>query len=250
MVQDLFMKKLLALSITLAVSLPALSAADGYPSFSWDTVPVYAHLANRSNDFTPEQLDFLAKHFDLIAIEKGHASRKHGGTEKGFAIAAKGIKQRNPKAKVLFYWNSTIKVGGYEAGKSFPSDGGLKSTEGAPFTIFGSNPFYDLTDADVRRWWADTANKAVRELGADGIFIDAVNKMNNANRRKVLTPEKIQALNEGILSMMKETREKIGPTKLMIQNGVPQSPDNISAKLLSVRLWWASKGRSQISLWR
>ena len=72
--------------MALALSLPALSADDVYPPFSWDTVPTYAHLANRSADFSPEELDFLAEHFDFIAIEKGQAVRKHGSTEKGFAF--------------------------------------------------------------------------------------------------------------------------------------------------------------------
>ncbi|TWU38881.1 hypothetical protein Q31b_39590 [Novipirellula aureliae] len=230
----LFIKKLATISIVLAWSIPALHAADGYPPFSWDTVPTYAHMANRSDDFTSEQLDFLAEHFDFITIEKGQATRKHGSMDKGFAIAAKGIKQRNPNAKVLFYLNSTIKIGGYEANERFPIDGELKSTEGERLTIFGSIPFFDLTQPEVRTWWEDTAHAAVRDLGADGIFIDAINKMNNANRRRVLTPQKIDALNTGILSMLKQTREKIGSSKLMIQNGVPQKADDPAAALLAV----------------
>ena len=228
------MKKFLALSIILTLSLPAGYAADGHPPFSWDTVPVYAHLANMSQDFTPEQHDFLAEHFDFITIEKGHAKRKHGSTEKGFAIAVKEIKKRNPKAKVLFYWNSAIKIGGYEAGDSFPADGGLKSTEGQPLTIFGSNPFYDLTHADVRTWWADTACTAVREYGADGIFVDAIGKFSNPSRRKVLTAEKIKGLNDGMVAMVEDTRKKIGPSKLLIQNGISIDPENIGARMQKV----------------
>lgn len=219
---------------TLAAALSASGATGGYPPFSWETVPVYAHLANRSDDFTPAQLDFLAEHFDFITIEKGQASRKHGCTETGFVHVVKGIKQRNPAAKVLFYWNSTIHVGGYDASKTFPAGGELTSTDGDVLKIFGNSTFYDLTRAEVRSWWADTASRAVHELGADGIFIDAPNKMNNKNRRKVLTPEKIDDLNAGVLSMMKETRRKIGPDKLMIQNGVPQDRDSIAWKILSV----------------
>lgn len=228
------MKKLLALISVVVLPFSGIYAVEYDVSFSWDTVPVYAHLANMSEDFTLEQYDFLAKHFNLITIEKGHAKRKYGNTEKGFEIAVKEIKKRNPKAKVLFYWNSTIKIGGYEAGKSFPEDGALLSTQGEPLTIFGSNPFCDLSCADVRAWWANTANTAVRECGADGIFVDAIGKFSNASRRKVLTDEKIESLNNGMLAMIEQTRKKIGPSKLLIQNGMSDSPEDISVRLLAV----------------
>jgi hypothetical protein len=184
-------------------------------------------------DFTPEQLDFLADHFDFITIEKGQAKRKHGSTEKGFAVAVQEIKKRNPKAKVLFYWNSTIKIGGYEAMENFPKGGELISKDGEPLTIFNSS-FYDLSQKDVRTWWADTANIAVTDYGADGIFVDAVGKFSNNSRRKVLTEEKITALNDGLVSMVEDTRSKVGPSKMLIQNGVSIDPTNIGARLLKV----------------
>ncbi|TWU21868.1 putative glycoside hydrolase [Novipirellula artificiosorum] len=229
------MRLILALSVVLALSVQALHAAgaDGHPPFSWGTVPVYAHLANMSEDFTSEQHDFLAEHFDFITIEKGHAKRNRGSTEKGFAIAVQEIKKRNPKAKVLFYWNSTIKIGGYEAIDDFPKGGELVSKDGEPMTIF-SCPFCDLSQKEVQDWWADTASVAVRECGADGIFIDAVGKFSINSRRKVLTPEKIEALNDGMVAMVKDTRGKVGPSKLLIQNGVSIDPENIGDRLLKV----------------
>ena len=56
----------------LLVPLTALRAADGFPEFGWEYVPVYAHVGKTSEDFTAEQLDFLAKHFDFVTIEKHH----------------------------------------------------------------------------------------------------------------------------------------------------------------------------------
>jgi len=47
---------------------------------------VYAHVGKTSGDFTPEQLDFLAKHFDFITVEKDQASHQHGSTEAGIAF--------------------------------------------------------------------------------------------------------------------------------------------------------------------
>ncbi|MCX7006386.1 MAG: hypothetical protein NTY53_03915, partial [Kiritimatiellaeota bacterium] len=83
------MQHTLALIAALLIApLAALHAADGLPPFSWDRVPVYAHVGKSSDDFTPKQLDFLARHFDFIAIEKGQAVRKRGRTEAGIAEAA------------------------------------------------------------------------------------------------------------------------------------------------------------------
>ena len=70
------MKRLnFAVALLFAV-FPMLHAGDQFPSFSWDRVPVYAHVGKVSGDFTSEQLDFLAEHFDFITIEKHQASHK------------------------------------------------------------------------------------------------------------------------------------------------------------------------------
>ena len=162
----------------LLAAAPVLRANDALPLFSWDRVPVYAHVAKASGDFTPEELDFLAEHFDFITIEKGQAARKYGNTEEGFAAAAREIKKRNPDAKVLFYWNASLDSStvrwGYEAAKTFPADGHLKDRAGNPVLRRKTVPNYELRRPDVRAWWSDAAAKAVREYGADGIFADAM----------------------------------------------------------------------------
>jgi len=201
----------------------ALRANDALPPFSWDRVPVYAHVGKTSGDFTPEQLDFLAKHFDFITIEKHQASHKHGSTEAGFAVAAREIKKRNPKAKVLFYWNASLDTssrrGVYKAMKTFPADGFLKDSEGNPVLRRKTVPNYDLTRQDVRDWWSDAAAKAVREYGADGIFADAMGDPPRANL-KTLDEQTVSDLRAARLAMMKETRRKIGPDKLIVYNGL------------------------------
>ena len=80
------MKPITAFIALLLFPLSALHAADALPPFSWDHVPVYAHVGKTSGDFTPEQLDFLAKHFDFITVEKDQASHQHGSTEAGIAF--------------------------------------------------------------------------------------------------------------------------------------------------------------------
>lgn len=201
-------------------SLTALHAADVLPPFSWDRVPVFAHVGKASDDFTSEELDFLAKHFQFITIEKDQASRKHGSTEEGFAVAAREIKKRNPSAKVLFYWNASLDTsagrGHYQAMQTFPAFGFLSDSQGKPVLRRKTVPNYDLSRADVRAWWSDVAAKAVREYGADGIFADAMGQ----SVEKGLDEKRITALVAARVSLLEETRHKVGPDKLIVYNGL------------------------------
>jgi len=215
--------------MTLLLALPfAVRAADHFPLFSWDHVPVYAHVGKASDDFTPAELDFLATHFNFITIEKHQASHKHGSTEAGFAVAAREIKKRNPRAKVLFYWNasldSTSSRGVYAAMRTFPADGYLKDNQGRIVKRRKTVPNYDLTRPDVRAWWSDAAAKAVREYGADGIFADAMGQ----RQEKGLSDEKLKTLVASRVALLEETRRKIGPDKLIIYNGLMKDdPDKL-----------------------
>ncbi|MEQ1859681.1 MAG: putative glycoside hydrolase [Chthoniobacteraceae bacterium] len=215
------MKHTLALiTAILLASLCELHAADALPPFSWDHVPVYAHVGKRSGDFTTEELDFLAKHFDFITIEKDQASGKHGSTEAGFTVAAREIKKRNPRAKVLFYWNASLDTasgrGEYAAMRTFPADGYLKDGDGKAVMRRKTVPNYDLLRKDVRDWWSDAAAKAVGEYGADGIFADAMGQ----DRTKGMSDGQFTALVAARVSLLDETRRKIGPDKLIVYNGL------------------------------
>ena len=208
---------LIALLLT---SLTPLHAADALPPFSWEKVPVYAHVGKQADDFTSDELDFLAKHFDFIAIEKGQAIRKRGDTEAGIAEAARQIKQRNPRAKVLFYWNTFLDYPLYKASRKLPADWHLKDQHSKPVLVRQSVPTYDLAREDVRAWWSDAAATAVRDGGTDGIFADALPQVTAPSKRKLLGDAKYDALNHGLVALLKETRHKFGPEKLILYNGL------------------------------
>lgn len=207
----------------LLIALPTLTANDALPNFSWDRVPVYAHVGKASGDFTDKELDFLAKHFNFITIEKGQAAGKYGNTEEGFTAAAREIKRRNSDAKVLYYWNASLDSStvrwGYKAAKSMPADGYLLDSDGKPVLRRNTVPNYDLRRADVRDWWSDAAATAVREYGADGIFADAMGDPPKYNLR-TLDEQTVVDLRAARLAMMEETRHKIGPDKLIVYNGL------------------------------
>ena len=195
-------------------------AVNGPLLFSWDRIPLYAHVGKSSDDFTPEQLDFLAQHFDFIAVEKGQAVRKRGDTEAGVVEAARQIRRRNPRAKVLFYWNTFLDYPLYKASRDLPADWHLKDRHGKPVLVRNAVPAYDLAREDVREWWSDTAAAAVRDRAADGIFADALLQVTAPGKRELLGDEKYSALNDGLVAMLKETRRKLGPDKLVLYNGL------------------------------
>lgn len=115
------MQTLLAISIIfLAVLRSTASAADGYPVFSWDRVPVYAHFGYDPK-LTPEQYDFLAKRFPLVTFAAGNVREE---AEKGIAAGAAEIKKRNPSVKVLFYFAGDILHEPFTlSNETFPKDG-------------------------------------------------------------------------------------------------------------------------------
>jgi hypothetical protein len=204
-----------------ALALTAIAAhAETLPPFSWDRVPVVAHVGKASDDFSTNEVDFLAKHFNFVVVEKAQAVQRRGTTEAGIAEAARQIKQRNPGAKVLFYWNSFLDVAQYKAHNTLPKDGHLKDLHGKSVMVRKTVNTLDLTREDVRAWWTDTAAKAVREGGCDGIFADAVPQVTSPSKRKLLGEGKYRALNEGLVTMFKQAREKMGSDKIIIYNGI------------------------------
>ena len=177
-------------------------------------------VGKSSDDFTPEEVDFLASHFSFIAVEKGQAVRKRGDTEAGFAEAAQQIKQHNPHARVLFYWNAFLDYPLYKASRALPADWHLKDRHGRPVLVRQSVPAYDLSLPDVRAWWSDTAAAAIRAGNADGMFADALPQVTAQGKRRLLGDEKFVALNEGLVSMLKEMRRKLGPGRIILYNGL------------------------------
>ena len=87
------MRAVLCVSIGLLVCSRSLLAGEDYPEFSWDRVPLYAHLAV-GDGLKAEQIEFLADHFNVVTFTGGTVT--NGSVEHNIAASAKAIKQRNP----------------------------------------------------------------------------------------------------------------------------------------------------------
>jgi len=203
--------KLTLLATLLLAPLSSLHAADGLPKFTWDHVPLYAHFGY-DPDLKPEQYDFLAKHFSMVGFAAGRLREK---VEDGLKSGAAEIKKRNPEAKVLFYWAADIPHDPFTLSlASFPKDGYLDKLRARP-TGKGT-PIFDRSRADMRDWWAGIAGKAVKDYGFDGIFADGTHPL--AHRE--LSKEKLAVVNEGLITMLKDAKQKLGPDKLIIFNAL------------------------------
>jgi hypothetical protein len=190
------------------------------PSSSWGRVPVYAHLGKSNGDFTPTELDFLAAHFDFICLEKGQAVKTRGCTEEGIYEAARQLKRRNPKARVLFYWNAFINYPLYRALDRFKPEWTLKGATGTELRNPGGLPRPDLSRTDVREWWSDVAAEAMRAAPLDGIFADALPQVLTPALPRQIGEEKTQAIISGAQEMLSLTRRKIGADKIVLANGL------------------------------
>lgn len=219
----------------LAGLLPAVgfaAAARGsprYPVFSWDTVPVCLHFGS-ATQMTDEQIQRAARMSNLICLEKAHGRQTDPAhPERVAGEDARRLKQANPNARALMYWNTLIAWPFTSYNRRFaethPPDWILRDRKtGEPLLKTKRRDFevfqYNLLKPEVRQWWAETIGGAVKEFGFDGIFMDAVLQ---AKRpvwlRRGWGLDKADDLDAAVIDMMQRVRAVMGPDRLIIYNG-------------------------------
>jgi len=153
----------LALLAAVAAQVQALPQ---WPSFSWDTVPVFYHSCNFTGEYTDEALKTVAK-FPMVTIEKGqevalpappYAETKIGNT-------LKRVKALNKNISTIFYYNSVLDWPFYKLHEEFLNhkDWWLKksATDASPCRIGGDGSFPvragggagGVAAAAVGWWW-------------------------------------------------------------------------------------------------
>ena len=199
---------------------PRAVADDSVP-FSWDHVPVYAHVGKQSDDFTPQELDFLADHFDFITFEKGQAVRKRGSAEAGIAEAARQIKhaQAEREGPVLLERLSRHQK---LSGQSRVSR--RRTSDGSPRAASHGSPDGSHLRPHPRRSCA-TGGRTPPPGQCGRVPVMGFSPMRSC---RSLRPENAgcsarrntSALNSGLVAMLDETSRKLGPDKLIIFNGL------------------------------
>jgi hypothetical protein len=211
-------------TLAAGVRLAALSADDTscLPPFSWKTVSLFNHLGKRDDDFSTSEARFLAR-FPLVTIEKSQAIRKGLSCEEGTVRAARQIKAINPKTRVLFYLNAVIDWPGYDARAEFERhpDWALRDKAGSP-VLFRERKQFDLANPDVREWWSGVCAAMMQAAPLDGVFMDAIPKiaMQEQVNRRTFGDAKYEALESGLRELMRLTKQKIGPKRILLYNGL------------------------------
>ncbi|MDP6523425.1 MAG: putative glycoside hydrolase [Kiritimatiellia bacterium] len=174
----------------------------------------------KASSYTDKEIAFIAR-FPLVTFEKANGHKDHGSVETGTLIAARAVKKINPKAILLYYRNAFVHYGSYAANKGLEQIPGalLKGKNGSTKLVRKRVPAYDLSNSDLRKWWIDTCSVMTSDPAIDGIFLDGNIK---ALEPGYLAPEigerKKKLTMDGYHLMMKQTRQAIGPNKLMIAN--------------------------------
>jgi hypothetical protein len=201
--------------------------AKHYPTFSWDTVPVGFHFGKTDSLMTAEEARFVASHVGFICLEKAHASGQFQYTEDGIEQEARQLKEYNPNLKVIFYWNTFLDYPMFQAHEAYQRhpEWWLKTLDGSLDKKNGRIKRYDLSNHEVREWWTDVAQKAVIEGSCDGVFMDAFPQISAPANKSLWGIEKYDAVQKGLVDILKETRLKIGNDKLIFYNGIRSTPN-------------------------
>jgi hypothetical protein len=188
--------------------------------FSWDRVPLNLHFGKRTTDLTDAEIAFVAGHSNLIALEKGHGASVHGSTEAGIADSARRIVQRNPAAKVLFYFNAFINWSGYDAFKTYRPEWTLRTAAGEIVKHPAGTPRPDPSNAEFREWWSEVVATANRSAPLGGVFVDALPQALTPALAKQIGEDKARAVVAGLREMMALTKRKLGPDRIVLANGI------------------------------
>ena len=211
---------LILLAALLLGPVTARLAADGLPPFSWDRVPLNLHFGKRTADLTDAEVDFIASHSSLIALEKSHGVTPHGSTEAGIADSARRITQRNPAAKVLFYFNAFINWPGYDAFKTYRPEWTLRTATGEIVQHPSGTPRPDPSNAEFREWWSEVVATAHRSAPLGGVFVDALPQALTPALAKQVGEAKARAIVAGLREMLALTKRKLGPDRVVLVNGL------------------------------
>ncbi len=197
-----------------------------YPSFSWDKVPVYIHSGD-SEGLTEEEVEFIASHCDFYSFEKSHGLNTHGSTEAGTEFDAMRIKAINPDITLLYYWNTFLDypfADAHEVYEAHP-EWWLYNQDSTLDLKKGKYKRYDLSKAEVREWWAEEVRKAVVEGSCDGVFMDAFPQIANEANIERWGQEKYDSIQDGLLELIRLTREKTDSSALLMFNGIRNTDD-------------------------
>ncbi len=211
--------KALASLILILIVLPGkgIDSGNGIRQFGFLTITARDSL-------TEDQITFLAKTYSIITLNKYPGVNDRLPVMQEISRLAEKLKSLNPDIQVLCYLNSVIAVPGSPPTNGFLKhpEWALKDTAGKPILIRNLKN-YDMRNPVVREYWSESCLEMVSHPSIDGVFVDAIPKFgmrNHPDTRDALTGSNSDALSHGAYELLRQTREVLGPDKLMIFNGI------------------------------
>jgi hypothetical protein len=193
-----------------------------YPTFNWNTTPMYYMFGDPIRVLTPQELEFIAKKTDFICIEKSHAFGQLGAAELGAKHDVAAFKKVKPDMKVLFYFNAAYAWPFTSYNKNFTREHIEQHPELKKFLIIDPKTkelahrrntfFFDVLNPEFRDWWVNTVIKGVEFSGADGAFIDQMHGFS------WLRKERSKDVQRAMGDMMAALKTKLGSNKILLGN--------------------------------
>ncbi len=194
----------------------AQDTANKLPEFGWDTVPVWLRVRKRTA-YSKDEVAQIAR-YPIVVFEKANGHMAHGDVESGTLAAAQAVKKIDPTTKVIFYFNSVIEYGGYRANREFDEnvERWALRENGEIIRFKDRYHLHDLTQPEVQEWWIRTAKGMADHPEIDGVFIDAICKVNLRS----------DAYRDGYSKMARKLRDDLDQNDLLLGNAIRASEPN------------------------
>ena len=213
--------------VVVAVLLLSVHTMARKPYFSWDTIPVFCHMCNKSGLFNDHAVRVLAR-FPMVTFEKGQGSNVSDCcAEDKIVAAAKQVKAANSSVYTLFYYNSVLDWNQYRLHQLFleHSDWWLRNASGEPVRIPGDRSFkqpkdgmlvFDFSQQQVRNFWSSDCINATKTGYIEGCFADRAGE--DTFSKNNLTKEKEEAYSKGHIQVLQELQHALGDNVLVANN--------------------------------
>jgi hypothetical protein len=191
--------------------------------FSWERVPLFAHLGKWDGPFTADEAQFLAR-FPYVMLEKTQEYKVPTvSAEEGILRAARQIKAVRPEVKVAYYWNAFIGYEMYAAVATFLAqpEWAIANLDGSLYRKAGGRACYNLGIPELRRWWIDSAAQIIRNNrdAIDLLFVDAVLAASHSVLPQLWGGAVATGVHAGMDLLMTELAAELGTETSIVYNG-------------------------------
>ena len=188
----------------------------------------FAFLNHFQREFTEEESQYIATHYDLAVI----------GLQTGPMITSgKRIKEINPNIKLFVYFPTSIRHKGARYGQDVFKESwylhdfsGNRILKGQTVSL----EWVDLTQADYIDWARQTILGFLPQVPYDGAVYDNAGPIGVVNDSwlDVLTQEKLNAWNTSQLQYLRNMTTNLNSrNKILIYNGIHRAPSKINRTL-------------------